>query len=138
MLRTLPGALRSAQRVFDSTGGLHAAGRVPAAGTVLMVSGRASFEVVQKAAMAGVPTLAAVSAPSSLAAEPAEDEGITLFGFLRGDSMNVYTRPDRLTLDRSAPSCQTTTRTGQLSPLARASRASPVSNGHSSASAATT
>lgn len=131
VLRTLPGALRSAQRVFDSTGGLHAAGlyepdgtavavredvgrhnavdkvlgaallagRVPAAAAVLMVSGRASFELVQKAAMAGVPTLAAVSAPSSLAAELAEDEGITLIGFLRGDSMNVYTRPDRLTLD---------------------------------------
>jgi len=131
VLRTLPGALRSAQRVFDSTGGLHAAGlyesdgtavtvredvgrhnavdkvlgaallagRVPAAGAVLMVSGRASFELVQKAAMAGVPTLAAVSAPSSLAAELAEDEGITLIGFLRGDSMNVYTRPDRLKLD---------------------------------------
>jgi len=49
--------------------------------------------------MAGVPTLAAVSAPSSLAAELAEDEGITLIGFLRGDSMNVYTCPGRLKLD---------------------------------------
>jgi FdhD protein len=129
VLATLPARLRLAQRVFDSTGGLHAAGLftvggarlwvredvgrhnavdkvlgaallaggLPAAGTVLMVSGRASFELTQKAAMAGVPVLAAVSAPSSLAAELADELGITLVGFLRGDSMNVYTRADRIT-----------------------------------------
>lgn len=128
LLAGLPERLRTAQRVFDSTGGLHAAGlftvggeqlwvredvgrhnavdkvlgaallagALPAAATVLVVSGRASFELTQKAAMAGVPVLAAVSAPSSLAAELAEELGITLVGFLRGESMNVYTRADRI------------------------------------------
>jgi FdhD protein len=128
MLAALPDRLRTRQRVFDRTGGLHAAGlftatgdplvvredvgrhnavdkvlgwallqgRMPAAGTVLMVSGRASFELVQKAVMAGVPVLAAVSAPSSLAVELAEESGLTLVGFIRGSSMNIYTGAARV------------------------------------------
>jgi FdhD protein len=71
-------------------------GRIPARGCVLMVSGRASFELTQKALMAGIPMLAAVSAPSSLAADLAEEVGMTLVGFLRGPSMVVYSRADRL------------------------------------------
>ncbi|GAA1255997.1 formate dehydrogenase accessory sulfurtransferase FdhD [Pseudonocardia aurantiaca] len=71
-------------------------GRIPALGTVLVVSGRASFELVQKAVMAGVPMLAAVSAPSSLAADLADESGLTLAGFVRGGSMNVYTRSERI------------------------------------------
>ena len=128
VLSGLPDTLRTAQKLFDSTGGLHAAGlfdaagrllvvredvgrhnavdkvlgwalldgRVPAAGTVLMVSGRASFELAQKAVMAGVPVLAAVSAPSSLAVELAADTGLTLVGFLRGATMNAYTATHRI------------------------------------------
>ncbi|MGH3823812.1 MAG: formate dehydrogenase accessory sulfurtransferase FdhD [Pseudonocardiaceae bacterium] len=127
-LFALPDALRAGQQLFDSTGGLHAAGlftvdgrllvvredvgrhnavdkvlgwallngRIPAAGCVLMVSGRASFELVQKAVMAGVPMLAAVSAPSSLAVELAVESGLTLVGFLRGTTMNVYAGADRI------------------------------------------
>lgn len=128
VVAALPDRLREAQRLFDTTGGLHAAGLFTAEGellcmredvgrhnavdkavghalrsdllplreTVLMVSGRASFELVQKAVMAGIPMLAAVSAPSSLAVELAAESGLTLVGFLRGDSMNVYTGAERL------------------------------------------
>lgn len=70
--------------------------RIPLGDTVLLVSGRASFELTQKAVMAGIPILAAVSAPSSLAVDLAGQSGLTLVAFLRGDSMNVYTRPDRV------------------------------------------
>ncbi len=128
-LSAMPQALRQAQKVFNSTGGLHGAAlfsaggemfvaredigrhnavdkvigwalendRIPLTGTVLLVSGRASFELTQKAIMAGIPVLAAVSAPSSLAVDLASQAGLTLVAFLRGESMNVYTRPDRVT-----------------------------------------
>lgn len=134
MLQDLPDRLRREQRVFDSTGGLHAAalftrsgelldvredvgrhnavdklvgralqqGRLPLADSLLMVSGRASFELAQKAVMAGIPVLAAVSAPSSLAVDLAEETGLTLIGFLRGTSMNVYAGARRVDL-RPAP-----------------------------------
>ncbi len=135
VLAGMPDTLRAAQRVFDRTGGLHAAGfftadgdllclredvgrhnavdkvvgwaaradRLPLRGGVLLVSGRASFELAQKALMAGVPVLAAVSAPSSLAAELAEEAGLTLVGFLRGSTMNIYAGGARLALPSEAP-----------------------------------
>jgi FdhD protein len=71
-------------------------GRLPLAGCALLASGRASFELVQKAVLAGIPLLAAVSAPSSLAADLAEEACLTLVGFLRGPSMNVYTGAHRI------------------------------------------
>jgi FdhD protein len=124
----LAARIRESQRVFQATGGLHAAaifdldgamvairedvGRhnavdkvvgyalahsmIPLAHHVMMVSGRLSFEIVQKAAAAGIPILAAVSAPSSLAVELAEEIGTTIVGFLRDGSFNIYTRPDRI------------------------------------------
>ena len=70
--------------------------RIPLTGSVLLVSGRASFELTQKAVMAGIPVLAAVSAPSSLAVDLATQSGLTLVAFLRGDSMNIYSRSDRI------------------------------------------
>ena len=74
------------------------AGRVPLNGGILLVSGRASFEIVQKAAVAGLPIVCAVSAPSDLAVEAAGRLGVTLIGFLRGDGFNVYARPERIDL----------------------------------------
>ncbi len=82
---------------FDKAiGTLLQRGEVPLTGKVILVSGRASFELTQKAWMAGASVLAAVSAPSTLAVDLAAEAGITLVGFLRGESMNVYTRPERV------------------------------------------
>jgi FdhD protein len=131
LLLSLPDRLRSAQRVFERTGGLHAAGsftaggellglwedigrhnavdkmigqafldgEVPMSGRVLQVSGRIGFEIVQKAAVAAIPMIAAVSAPSSLAVQAAEQHGMTLVGFLRDDRFNVYSHPERVVLN---------------------------------------
>ncbi len=126
LLTSLPGALRIRQSVFSSTGGLHAAGLFEADGRfllaredvgrhnatdkavgailrsrrecppILLVSGRLGFEIAQKAALAGVTIVAAVSAPTSLAVDLAEETGLTLVGFLRGERFNVYTHPERI------------------------------------------
>jgi len=128
VLTRLADRLREQQRIFESTGGLHAAGLFDTAGElellredigrhnavdkivgrafldrllplrdrVLAVSGRAGYEVVQKAVAAGIPILAAVGAPSSLAVATAERFGMTLVGFLREDRFNVYTSPERI------------------------------------------
>ncbi|MFL5750058.1 MAG: formate dehydrogenase accessory sulfurtransferase FdhD, partial [Chloroflexota bacterium] len=72
--------------------------QMPLHGRIVMVSGRVSFEIVQKAAVAGAPILAAVSAPSDLAIEAADRLGVTLVGFLRGDGFNVYAHDERIDL----------------------------------------
>jgi FdhD protein len=127
-LYELPERMRAAQRVFSSTGGLHAAGllvpgtdepivredvgrhnavdkvvgwallglRLPLAGTILIVSGRASYEIVQKAVMARIPIVCAVSAPSSLAVDLAREFNLTLAGFVRDGRANVYSAPERI------------------------------------------
>jgi len=77
--------------------------RVPLVGHILLVSGRASFELVQKASMAGLPVLAAVSAPSTLATDLAAEVGLTLIGFLRGSTMNIYAGQHRITPLPSRP-----------------------------------
>jgi FdhD protein len=129
VIASLPDRLRSSQAVFDSTGGLHAAGlfdrsgllqvsaedvgrhnavdkiagrtllagRHPLDTSILLVSGRTSFELVQKALLAGVPVIAAVSAPSSLAVELAKQSNITLCGFVRGPRFNIYSHQSRIT-----------------------------------------
>jgi FdhD protein len=74
-------------------------GRIPLRDSILLVSGRVSFEIVQKAAVAGIAVLCAVSAPSSLAVAAADRLGQTVVGFLRGDRFNVYTHPDRIDLE---------------------------------------
>ena len=77
-------------------GGRLLAAELPLHGRIVLVSGRAGFELVQKAAVAGAPILAAVSAPSDLAVDAAERLGLTLVGFLRGDGFNVYAHPERV------------------------------------------
>jgi len=89
--------------------------RLPLDHHILLVSGRASFEIMQKALAAGVPIVAAISAPSSLAAEFAEKSGQTLIGFLRAQRMNIYTHPQRVLVAAAAGNvCHQTTLPGEL------------------------
>lgn len=88
-------------------------GRLPLHDHVVMVSGRSSYEILQKSLVAGVPVICAVSAPSSLAVELAERFGVTLIGFLRGDCFNVYSGVERIVGERIA------TRAARREPLLR-------------------
>lgn len=131
LLISLPERMRSSQKGFDTTGGMHAAGLftldgelialredvgrhnavdkivghllmndlLPASQTILAVTSRASFELVQKAIMAGIPALTAVSAATSLAVDAAREAGLVLAGFTRSDRMNVYSGYDCLKVD---------------------------------------
>lgn len=126
----LPEIIREAQNLFDSTGGIHAAGLfntkgqliairedigrhnavdklighalqtnlLPLNDHILLLSGRACFELIQKAAMAGIPTIAAIGPPSSLAIQLAEENNITLIGFLRQQRFNIYSAAHRIKL----------------------------------------
>ncbi len=127
LLYTLPDKLRAAQKIFDTTGGIHAAalfssqgellalredvGRhnavdklvgwaimqaQPLENTILVVSGRAGFEIAQKSIRAKIPVLASVSAPTSLAVDVAKRFDLTLIGFLRGQRMNLYAGSERI------------------------------------------
>ena len=88
---------------FDKLVGMSLmAGRLPLTDRIVLLSGRASFELVQKALRAGVSVLAAIGAPSSLAVNLAVTSGLTLVGFLRETHCNVYSNPERLTLDPPA------------------------------------
>jgi FdhD protein len=80
-------------------------GRLPLNDSILFVSGRTSFEIVQKAFLAGIPIVGAVSAPSSLAVELASDVGITLLGFVRSATFNVYATPERIIVEQTLPDC---------------------------------
>jgi FdhD protein len=134
IIHSLPEKLKTAQEIFDSTGGLHACalfstqgelllaredvGRhnaldklignafthhlLPLHDFILLVSGRASFELIQKASMAGIATFAAVGAPSSLAVELAKDSGMTLLGFVRNNRFNIYTNESRIRFQKGS------------------------------------
>jgi len=133
VISKLPDTLRNSQKMFQQTGGLHAAAifnskggivvsredvgrhnavdkvigygllenQLPFDAHLLLVSGRASFEIMQKALAARISIVCAISAPSSLAVEFANESGQTLIGFLRGSKMNVYSRPERIRRGRS-------------------------------------
>jgi FdhD protein len=131
VLSGLPERVRKRQKLFEATGGLHAAalctpagevlavredvgrhnavdkvigwamleGKLPLRNAVMVVSGRAGFEITQKCLAAGVPVLAAVSAPSSLAVDAALEFGMTLVGFVRGERFNVYSGMERIVVE---------------------------------------